>query len=416
MLLAKLRSLDSVPARERSAGAVNTSVELMARLERTRAEYEALLARTGRDHPRTAALLGVRATATDEVQRALDPDEALLEYLVASDRIVLFVATRSSLRTVEIMGRSAPLVDRVRLLRELWGSRDVAWQTGLPAARALHQTLLGPAMRDGMLRGVRRLVIVPHGVLSQLPFAALVDERTGRFVVQDFEVMYLPSAGTLPVLREARDSSRRGSLGGAAFAPFPRDLPASLAEVNAVHGTLPNVATRVGAAATERAVRDALASGGLVHVASHAVLNTYNPMFTRVELARLAGNGSADGDGRLEVHELMATIIRSPLVFLSGCETSAVETWLDDAVRGSDHTTLAQALLYAGARNVVGTLWRIDDAGAAAFAEPFYRSLAGAAVARSLAEAQRAMLTSSRFAHPYYWAGYVLNGEGRFGS
>jgi CHAT domain-containing protein len=123
-----------------------------------------------------------------------------------------------------------------------------------------------------------------------------------------------------------------------------------------------------------------------------------------------------DDDGRLEVHELIAMPIRSSLVFLSGCETSALETWLDDAVRGSDHTTLAQALLYAGAGNVVGTLWRIDDAGAAAFAEPFYRSLAGAAVARSLASAQRAMLASSRFAHPYYWAGYVLNGEGRFGS
>jgi CHAT domain-containing protein len=112
----------------------------------------------------------------------------------------------------------------------------------------------------------------------------------------------------------------------------------------------------------------------------------------------------------------MVTTIRSPLVFLSGCETSAVETWLDDAVRGSDHTTLAQALLYAGAGNVVGTLWRIDDDGAAAFAERFYRSLAGAAVVRSLAEAQRAMLTSTRFAHPYYWAAYVVNGEGRFGS
>jgi CHAT domain-containing protein len=102
-------------------------------------------------------------------------------------------------------------------------------------------------------------------------------------------------------------------------------------------------------------------------------------------------------------------------VFLSGCETSAVETWLDDAVRGTDHTTLAQALLYAGAGNVVGTLWRIDDAGAAAFAESFYRSLTGQAVSASLASAQRAMLASPKFLHPYYWAGYVLTGEGRFG-
>ena len=415
-LLATLKSLDSVPARERSPGSVITSVELMARLERSRAAYEALLARAGREHPRAAALLGVRATVTEDVQRALDADEALLEYLVASDRVVLFVATRSALRTVEIASGSGALADRVRLLREIWGSREVPWQTGLPAARALHRTLLGDALRSNMLDGVRRLVIVPHGVLAQLPFAALVNERNGRFVVQDFEVMYLPSAGTLPALRQETSADHQGPLGGSAFAPFPRDLPASAAEVAVVRGALPEVRTHVGGTATESAVRAALAERGLVHVASHGVLNSHNPMFTRIELARPARRMVTDDDGRLEVHELIAMVIRSPLVFLSGCETSALETWLDDAVRGSDHTTLAQSLLYAGAGNVLGTLWRIDDAGAAAFAKPFYRSLSGAAVARSLASAQRAMLGSSRFAHPYYWAGYLLTGEGRFGS
>ncbi|HEX6048625.1 MAG TPA: CHAT domain-containing protein, partial [Gemmatimonadaceae bacterium] len=366
-LLAQLRSLDAVPARERGPGATSTSAELMSRLERTRAAYEALLARAGREHPRAAALLGVRATVTEQVQQALDADEALLEYLVAADRVVLFVATRSALRTVELVSGARSLSDRVRLLRELWGNRDVPWQTGLPAARALHRQLLGDATWSGMLRGVRRLIVVPHGVLSQVPFAALVDERSGRFVVQDFEVMYLPSAGTLPVLREDAANRRKSPVGGSAFAPFPRDLPASEAEVSAVRRALPGVTTHVGGAATEAAVVAALGRRELVHVASHGVLNSHNPMFTRIELARPARPARSRGtgaDGRLEVHELIAASIRSPLVFLSGCETSAAETWLDDAVRGSDHTTLAQALLYAGAGNVVGTLWRIDDAGA----------------------------------------------------
>jgi CHAT domain-containing protein len=186
--------------------------------------------------------------------------------------------------------------------------------------------------------------------------------------------------------------------------------------VAAVRRAMPRVEGRVGTVATERAVRAALSEPGIVHVASHGVLNSRNPMFTRIELGGEAGRSPpADGDGRLEVHELLAIPIRSPLVFLSGCETSAVETWLDDAVRGTDHTTLAQALLYAGAGNVVGTLWRIDDAGAAAFAAPFYRSLARQSAAGSLALAQRAMLSDPRFLRPYYWAGYILTGEGRFG-
>jgi CHAT domain-containing protein/tetratricopeptide (TPR) repeat protein len=415
-LLSQLKSLDGVPVRERGPGAASTTGELMSRVEQARTAYEAFLVRTGREHPRAAALLGVRATALDQVQRTLEGDEALLEFLVADDRVVLFVVTNSTLRTVQIDGVGDGLADRVRLLRELWGSRDVAWQTGLPAARALHRALLANASSNGMLRGVRRLIIVPHGILSQLPFAALVDERTGRFVVQDFEVMYLPSAGTLPALRQQPAGDRGKSLGGVAFAPFPRDLPASVAEVAAVRRAMPRVEGRVGSVASERAVRAALSEPGIVHVASHGVLNSRNPMFTRIELGSEAGRSAPpDGDGRLEVHELLATPIRSPLVFLSGCETSAVETWLDDAVRGTDHTTLAQALLYAGAGNVVGTLWRIDDAGAAAFAEPFYRSLARQSAAGSLASAQRAMLSDPRFLHPYYWAGYILTGEGRFG-
>jgi CHAT domain-containing protein len=414
VLLARLKSIDSVPARERGPGASATSVELMSRLERARADYESFLVRAGREQPRAAALLGVGRTSLDRVQPALAPDEALLEYLVASDRIVVFVATRTALQTFQVEGTSTALADRVRLLRELWGTRESDWRAGLPAARALHDALIGPVVRAPILEGVHRLVIVPHGVLSQLPFAALVDRRTGRFVAQDFELFALPSAGTLPALRGSGAVAADGALGGAAFAPFPRELPASAAEVEAVRRALPRMTAEVGGAATEYAVRAALGRNGIVHVATHGLLNSRNPMFTRIELAGTP-TGNSENDGRLEVHELLGATIRSRLVFLSGCETSVTEAWLDDAVRGTDYTTLAQSLLYAGAENVIGTLWRIDDAGAAAFAARFYSPLTRVGLTGALASAERDMLGTSRFAHPYYWAGYVLTGVGRFG-
>jgi len=315
-----------------------------------------------------------------------------------------------------VPGAAGTLTDRVRLLRELWGGNDSDWHRGLPAARALDSVLLGPVVRAAALRGVRRLVVVPHGVLSQLPFAALVDPRTGRFVAQDFEVLYLPSGGTLPALR--RSGAKRGvPLGGVAFAPFPQELPASAGEVAAVQRVVPGVSTAVGTSATEEAMRAALRSQGIVHVASHGTLNSRNPMFARVELAPVSrGSGSSANDGRLEVHELLGTVVRSHLVFLSGCETSVAQSWLDDDVRGTDYTTLAQALLYAGAENVIGTLWRVDDAGAARFAETFYAPLTRLGLTSALAAAQRAMIASPKFAHPYYWAGYILTGAGRFGS
>src|SRR5262249_2790592 len=109
-----------------------------------------------------------------------------------------------------------------------------------------------------------------------------------------------------------------------------------------------------------------------------------------------------------EVHELLAYRVAAPLVFLSGCETALGGAWSTRFDTGEDYTTIAQTLLYSGAKNVVATLWRIDDAGAAAFATRFYRSLGPDGVA----QAQRAMLADPRYKSPYYWAAYEATGSG----
>ena len=111
----------------------------------------------------------------------------------------------------------------------------------------------------------------------------------------------------------------------------------------------------------------------------------------------------------------MSLSIRSPLVFLSGCETGAGQAWADDPVRGTADLTLAQAALSAGARNVISTLWRIRDAGGAVFAGRFYSHLQGESVSSALAAAQRESIADPAYSNPFYWAGYVLSGEGRFG-
>jgi CHAT domain-containing protein len=147
----------------------------------------------------------------------------------------------------------------------------------------------------------------------------------------------------------------------------------------------------------------------MVHLATHGIMNSRNPMFSRIELA--PGRGGANDDGRLEVHELLGLRIGAPLVFLSGCETGVGTSWSTQFARGEDYATLAQAFLYAGARTVAATLWQIGDDGAAVFAERFYAQLRTMAPAEALAAAQREMLRGSRYASPYYWAGYQVIGE-----
>lgn len=285
-----------------------------------------------------------------------------------------------------------------------------------PAAEGLFDLLVAPAERMGALRGVDRLVIVPHEALAYLPFAALVDRQSKRFLIERYVLEYAPSAASLPILRERASVVQQASDARAAvaLAPFTRELPASAAEVRRFAARVDGSTTRIDGDATERELRAALESGGIVHVATHAELNTRNPMFSEIRLATDARRrGRRDDDGRLYVYEVFGLRVRSPLVFLSGCETGAGSAWSTDFERGEDYATLARAFLFAGARNVIATLWPIEDDGAAELADRFYDHLRESDAAQALATAQRETIRDTRYRSPFYWAGYEVSGAGR---
>jgi CHAT domain-containing protein len=119
-----------------------------------------------------------------------------------------------------------------------------------------------------------------------------------------------------------------------------------------------------------------------------------------------ARHTSAD-DGHLDVHEILELQTRSPLVFLSGCETGLGSGTQSAFEQGSEEGSLAQAFLIAGAQTVVATLWRVDDAESVELAKTFYRQLrSGATPADALARAQRNAIGQSG----YSWAAYTVSG------
>ena len=373
-----------------------------------RETYEALLVQVAERDATGSALLGGRRTKVDEVQRVLRPNEALLEYLVTPTRLIAFVLTPSAVRSVVTDVSVDDLARRVRLTRDMLGQPRSPPETDAEVLHTLHGLLIAPAERAGLLRGVKRLIVVPHSVLAYLPFAVLQREGVRRFLVEDYSLLHLPSAAALAVVRGSSATPPTAARAGA-FAPFPGTLPGSAREAQTFRRAVPDAEVVTGKRATESALRQALSGGGLVHLATHGVMNPRNPMFSRLELA--AGTGGPEDDGRLEVHELLTLRIASPLVFLSGCETGVGAAWSTQFARGEDYATLAQAFLYAGARTVTATLWQIGDNGAAAFAERFYSHLQTAPPDEALAAAQRELLRGSRFASPFYWAGYQVIGE-----
>lgn len=412
-LVARLDTLEETPPAQRDATVRARSRTTEMDLSAARSAYEALLIEVAERDASGAALLGGRKTRAEEVQLALAPAEALLEYLVTPLRLIAFVVTHGQVRSVVTEIRQDDLVRRVRLARDLIGEPGSPNQSHGEVLTALHEILVAPVERAGLLKGVTRVIVVPHSVLAYLPFAALKREESGRYMMEDYSLLHLPSAGALAVLRDALPAPvwSGGGPSSTAFAPFPRELPGSVREARAFRRAVPGATSREGAGASEVRLRAALSSGAMVHVATHGLMNLGNPMFSRIELA--AGTGAAEDDGRLEVHELLALRIAAPLVFLSGCETGVGASWSTQYARGEDYATLAQGFLYAGARTVAATLWRIGDEGAAAFAEEFYAKLRTLSPDEALVAAQRELLRSARYASPYYWAGYQVLGDSR---
>jgi len=404
-----LSETEATPPDERDENHAQTVGGIARRLAEARARYESLTIHALEGDPAAVLLGGVQVEAS-EVVSALVDGEALLEYYVMPGGVRIFVVTPGGVTVQSRATSAADLARQVRLARELAGSADDGSGPAPDAVlRRLHAELLGPVIESGELRGVTRLIVVPHDMLAYLPFAALRDGATGRYAAEDYVILDLPSAGSLPGLRRgSTDFPRRVET--LAVVPFPENLPGSGVEGRAVDRAQDRASLLEGDRATEEALRRALSSNAIVHVASHGALNFRNPLFSRIELFRRVLGDPAD-DGRLEVHEILDFRIRSPLVFLSGCETGVGEAWSSGFARGEDYATLASAFLYAGAGSVVATLWRIDDRGAAELATRFYRHLRDRPPAEALALAQRDLLRSRDYRRPYYWAGYRISGN-----
>jgi len=407
-LVTRLQQGESRPPQERSASSVSLSKELRDSLLAARAEYEALIAR-GAPAAGLGPFVGNTRPSTSELARSLRHGEVLLEYFVLEDRLLVFALTSSGLTVHSTDEGTASLASRIQLARDLLQRRDDT-ASARRVLGALHELLIKPVAASGALRDATRLIVVPHGPLVYLPFSALVDPQSGRYVAERYGILKLATAASLPWLRRPAAKVVGGPVQAVrVFAPFPDRLPATRNEVTEIARRFPSTRVYLGAEATKSNLRLALESSAFVHVATHANMNARNPLFSQLELSA-SGDGQ-ENNGRLEVHELLAYHVSAPLVFLSGCETALGAAWSTRFDTGEDYTTIAQTLLYAGARNVIATLWRIDDSGAAAFAARFYGSLGSNGVAEGLARAQRAMLADPRYRNPYYWAAYEATGS-----
>lgn len=343
--------------------------------------------------PELASLVTVTSVSAGEVRRLLGPDETLVEYYYHGADLYAFVATRATLSVVKLDGEG--MAFQVRSLRESVQRADTSrWKD---FSRALYDRLWKPIEA---LVVAPRVVVVPHGVLHYLPFAAL-EGADGRQVVDQVGLRFLPSASVLKFVRAPAGVASTAALvlGNPDLGDPALDLAFGEQEATAVAGQFPQSHLLLRAGASETNFRRLGAQYRRIHFATHGKFQAQDALNSGLFLARDAQN-----DGVLTVGELYGLPLDADLVTLSACETG-----LGRIASGDDVVGLTRGFLYAGASSVVASLWSVEDKATAGLMGAFYANLSTRDKQEALREAQLA--TRKAAPHPFYWAAFQLIGQ-----
>jgi CHAT domain-containing protein len=336
-------------------------------------------------------------------------------------------------------------------------------------ADALSRILLSPVASR---LGKKRLVIVADGALQYIPFAALpspVPDRTygthkayrinkPSLLIADHEILSLPSASSLAALRRelagrapapktvaviadpvfeesderikknggnvSTPNDKQAERGGAEEEVFRSALEVSAAdaqqrlqrlifsrreadEITELAGAGMSFKALDFKADRATALGPELSRYRIIHFATHGLLNSLHPELSGVVLSLVDEDGRSQ-DGFLRLHDIYNLKLGADLVVLSACKTG-----LGKDIKGEGLVGLTRGFLYAGAPRVVASLWKVDDRATAELMKLFYQRMLrdGLRPAAALRRAQIDMQKQPRWAAPFYWAGFTLQGE-----
>jgi CHAT domain-containing protein len=441
-------------------------------------------------NPRYAALMQPQPLTLKEIQtQVLDPDTLLLEYSLGEERSYVWAVTSTSSTSYELPKR-AEIETAAHRLYDLLNARNTLVKNEtdeqrsvrvakadaeIPAAAAtLSRMVLAPVARQ---LGNRRLMIVADDVLHFVPFGVLPvanggasstnrQRRVTRLLIEDHEIVNLPSASTLAVIRGEQAGRNRAPKTVVALADpvFTKDdervkaskdkdtlneviktvndalmsgeskdrqlvkatedtgvpsdglnvprLPGTRQEAEQIVAMVPTNERRLAldfAASRETVTSAELSQYRYVHLSTHGFLNSVHPELSGLVFSLVNERGEPQ-DGFLRAHEIFNLKLSPEVVVLSACRTG-----MGKNIRGEGLVSLTRGFMYAGAPRVIVSLWSVSDLGTTELMVRFYHGMLkeGMRPAAALRAAQISLMNDKRWASPYYWAPFTLQGEWR---
>ena len=456
-------------ARSLSGKDSSESAEDGARIAELRSQYQVVQAQLREQIPRLFAFEQFEPVNLERVQEELrDNNTILLEYALGDEHSYLWAITSTSVQTYELPPRKV-IEDAAKELYGLITMRqesdesakdyrlkvEAADNSYSEKASELSRILLGPVA--GQLAS-RRVVAVTEGALQYISFAALplpLTQTAGPngqskiCLVDTNEVVVLPSASTLIAIRGAQ--SRKSSPGKlvaiiadpvftttddrvqskaqsstVAKAALEKDpnqsesetveqlkltrLIHSSEEAEAISEVAPwgtTLMARGFDATRETVMSSEIRRSQIVHFATHGFFHDKHPELSGIALAMVDPNG-VETNGVMSLPDIYSLDLSAQLIVLSACQTA-----LGKDLKGEGLVGLTHSFMSAGANTVVASLWKVDDRATAVLMDHFYAAMLqeGMSPAAALRSAQLKLKQDPRWSAPYFWAGFVLQGE-----
>ena len=377
----------------------NKQKELTAFQENLFIQYQGLREKRGRGQP---------IDSVENAQDLLDTKEAAIYFLPTHEDLFTFILTKEdfSILTVDISMNNINL----SINQLLKGIKVLNWN--LEHSKILYEILIDPI--TDIIKDKETLCIIPEGKLNYIPFQALLNSKRQKYLIEDYAIYYSPSLSSLKWLRTKTIKENKNLLafGDCDFSGEKNintmrekliALPATGEEVKALNVIYsPNANIFLGSNATESNFNNQSTKFGIIHLATHSLVNEALPLFSSIAFSKENGE-----DGFLEAREIIQMELNAQLVILSACKTA-----FGKQIAGEGMLGLTRAFFTAGIPSVVASLWQVEDNATKVLMVEFHKRLKeGNTPDLALKEAQIYMIKNSGYTDPVFWSPFILVGD-----
>jgi len=354
-----------------------------------------------------------------EIKRRMPASSLIVQYAVLDQSLHIWVVSANDFNSAIKEIRLDNLNARVgQYLKCLSGQSECQTAEAESQAKELYKILVQPI--EFKLDASKEICIVPDKFLNYLPFAALLEPVSGKYLIEKYTIIYAPSSTVF--LARTESAKQRGassseqclSVGNPSFdrERFPSlpELPSTESEAVCVARCYERRRLLLAREAKESALRREMPQVEIIHIASHGIANEQMPELSGVIMANEGAGAGPFSDGMLQAWEVSRLKLpRARLVVLAACQT-----WIGRNYYGEGMVGLARAFIVADVPLVIASLWPVKTAETEELMCSFHqqRTQGSLSTAQALRKAQLKMLQhpNSHYRSPSAWAGFIAVG------